>query len=199
MKSCRVGPLATWRNRIAEPSIAAIVAVAFFWSSFSLYAKPQSTLGEIARDLRGPASGSVILVSSNGYGEGSFVAEMAMIEPEPHSVILRASKVLTSSSWSGNQYALLFKDDSQLAAFLDSVPVEYVVLDRTPARRAFAHTAQLASLIHKHSEAWEWVRTYSVTGLSSVAEVYRSRKPAVGGSRISLDLNYSLGRRIEKQ
>jgi hypothetical protein len=77
----------------------------------------------------------VILVASDPIGEGSLIAAVAMGERRPRSVVLRGSKVLAQEDWLGRGTTERFARQGELQRFLDSVPVDFVVLDTTTEER----------------------------------------------------------------
>lgn len=75
--------------------------------------------------------GSVILVSSDALGEGDWIADRLEADKWRAGVVLRASSVLASSTWSGLQYQLRFQDSAGVLGYLHSTAVRYVVIDRS--------------------------------------------------------------------
>ncbi|MGE0591709.1 MAG: ArnT family glycosyltransferase [Vicinamibacterales bacterium] len=74
---------------------------------------------------------AVVLVSSDSIGEGATVAEMAIRDRRPQHVVLRGSKVLSSSSWMGDNYHALFRSATELQDYLERARVALVVMDDT--------------------------------------------------------------------
>lgn len=97
---------------------------------------------------------SVILVSSDAAGEGMLISEVAMRERRPGHIILRGSKVLSSSNWFGGNARTLFASAGELNEFLRSTPVGLVVLDSDPPR-APVHHSLLWSAIQQDSGSWQ--------------------------------------------
>lgn len=73
--------------------------------------------------------GVVILVDSDVYGEGAWVAERLEHDHARADAVLRASKVIAASDWSGSNYHLLMNDPAEVLRYLQSIPVRYVVID----------------------------------------------------------------------
>jgi 4-amino-4-deoxy-L-arabinose transferase-like glycosyltransferase len=92
-------------------AVAALVAVVFLATEFSVHRKRYYGFAEAAERLEEPQyKDSVFLVSSEGEGrdgEGMFISEIAMREKRPSHIVLRASKVLSQSDWMGARYKLL--------------------------------------------------------------------------------------------
>jgi hypothetical protein len=76
----------------------------------------------------------VILLGSDAPGEGAFVAERLEHDRHRAGILLRGSKVLAKSGWSGDGYQLTFQRREQVLDYLQSVPVQYVVIDQAAAR-----------------------------------------------------------------
>lgn len=80
--------------------------------------------------------GTVTLVSSDELGEGAFIAEAVQADRPRRDVVLRGSKVLSNSTWNGDGYRLRLTTPAEVRAYLDDVPVNYVVLDNYGYRGA---------------------------------------------------------------
>ena len=78
--------------------------------------------------------GKIILVAASPRLEGALISELALQEKRPEHIVLRASKVLSSSTWVQNNYRLLFEDEPGVARFLDQAHVSLIVLG--PSERA---------------------------------------------------------------
>ena len=119
--------------------------------------------------LREAAPADVTLVSSDARGEGMFISEVAMHEPRPGHMILRASKALAKSSWSGSGYAPLFKDDDEVLAFLMSGKIQYLAIDdAVPEDKRREHQDQLQRVVEQHTDLF-W--------LVASAEMIRDGQP----------------------
>src|SRR5262249_50703021 len=110
--------------------------------------------------------GEVMLVASQGFGENAVIAEMAMREARPGHRILRASRVLGTSSWSGRGYRLLYDSPEEIQAYLDSVPVDLLVIDARLRRDRPQddHTPLLLTLVEQHPDLWPLVGSPSPPG-----------------------------------
>jgi len=84
------------------------------------------------------ASGARILVTSNGFGEGALISEFALQRPSPTVTILRASKLLQSSTWGGDDVRLHVRSAADVMRLLDQNGVGRVVrhvsVDADPAQ-----------------------------------------------------------------
>lgn len=102
-----------------------------------------------------------ILVASDSIGEGSLIAAVVARETRPHSIVLRASKLLVHQDWLGREASDQFTGPGELRRFLDDVPVSFVVIDEAidpPFRRHF-HSALLDEMT---PDRWHLLGTFDV-------------------------------------
>lgn len=116
-------------------------------------------------------AGSVFLVASDAIGEGLFVAGVALNEERPGHVVLRASKVLGHSSWTGSDYRPAFTSSQAMLEYLQEVPVGVIVFDRAcdPAYW-FEHHDRLQDLVEERPDVWELVGVRDVVRDGVVSE-----------------------------
>jgi hypothetical protein len=95
-----------------------------------------------------------ILVGSQVDGEGMLVSEVAQLQPRPSSYLVRASKLMADSDWSGRDYQLIINELDTLERALDSIPIRYLVLDRFPTGEPKPHTRLLRELVTKRPQLW---------------------------------------------
>ena len=74
-----------------------------------------------------------ILVSSNGGKEGALISEFALRQPLPQRAIVRASKVLESSTWMGDNAQLLARSAADAARIVDEHHISLVVRHVSPS------------------------------------------------------------------
>jgi hypothetical protein len=180
-------------------------ACVFAATTFTIPPKLSYGFSELAGDLvnRPDLRDTAWLVSSEAEGEGMLIAEVAMRERRPGHTILRASKMLALSDWDGGRYESLLPTPEQALAYLESVPVRLLIIDRNPSRYSLPHHASLLKMLAKYPDHWKLIGTYPravpVTAPHSRIEVYRlltqENKP-VGA--IEINLKYTLGRTIRK-
>jgi hypothetical protein len=197
--------LATWIPISARAwqrtAAAAIVVVAFATTGFALPHMRHYGFDEAAQALENPEyRNSVILVSSEVDGEGMLITEMAMRERRPSHYILRASKMLGQSDWMGSHYTLKYNSTADVEKFLESVPVELLVIDHGPGegRSLRPHHEQLIETVAQYADRWERIGTFPKERNSdSQIDVYRL-KSAEGrrAGKIEIDLPFTLGRSI---
>jgi hypothetical protein len=116
--------------RTARLVIFGVTAAGFLGGTFEVASKGYGGFGRMAAELVTlPAEPAVALISSDASGEGMLIAEIAMRERRPGHRIQRASKVLASSTWSGQGYQTKFETPGDVLAFLKEHPVQTIVLD----------------------------------------------------------------------
>lgn len=86
---------------------------------------------QVARAIPYPARGNLILISSDSHGEGAFIVERLVNDPNRSGVVLRASQMLTQSDWMGTQSKALFESAEAVREHLKSLGVRYVVIDHS--------------------------------------------------------------------
>ena len=122
--------------------------------------KPHYRFDEAAQSLvSNPRfADSVMLVCSGPTGEGVFIAEVAMREARPGHVVLRASKMLSSSNWMGKNYRVRFEREGDMLQYLEEIPVGLVVIDSEGQKAS--HGQLLLRVLRQHPEKWEMVAEY---------------------------------------
>jgi hypothetical protein len=168
-------------------AVVAIAVIAFLTFQFNVVRRPQTGFGPTAERLAKVSSPSVILVSADAPREGMAVAEIAMRDLRPRHYVLRGSKVLASSDWFGKSYRPLFQTPQQMAAYLDSVPVDFILVDDSrPA--PLPHMALLSQFLHENSATW---RRVAAPGPMALWE--RLHPVAHGEPKITVDMKNTLG------
>lgn len=181
-----------------------LAALIFAAESFAIPPKYYHGFTELAQVLlaRSELRSSVFLISSQAGGEGLFISEVAIREPRPGHVILRASKVLGQSDWAGRNYRLLQRSPEEVMTYLESIPVRVVVVDLEPGPRQVPHHLQLIQTLKRYSERWEFLGRYPqqrpATAPKAGTEVYRLKGAERPKGKIRIDLPYTLGRSIER-
>jgi hypothetical protein len=152
----RLVKLRSTRRRI-ESIVVGLVCAVFLIATFRIVRKPRYHFAQpVAAILARPETrNGAVLVSSNGSGEGPFIAEIAMHEPRPAYVVLRASKLLARSNWDGSDYRLRFREVKDILAYLDRVPVGIVVIDGVGGSAAPMHHRLLIESVALQPGEWE--------------------------------------------
>jgi hypothetical protein len=195
--ACWIPKPAAYSHRVL--AVAAAMVILFAATAFSIPRQHHHGFDEIAKLLEQPEyKNSVILVASKGDGEGMLIDEVAMREARPSHFVLRASKMLGQGDWMGNHYVLNYHTPEELLKFLDSIPIELVVIDNEPGSMP-AYYPLLKQTIAAFPGLWEHVGTYSqAPGTGPTIDVYRL-KSAAGRNpgKIRIEMPYTLGRSIE--
>jgi hypothetical protein len=146
---------------------------------------------------------SVILVSSSGYGEGMFIAELAEHEKRLSHIVLRASQQLATTDWDGEQYNLRYKTPAEVERALEEIPVNFVVIHTTwPAQVTSLHQQQLLDAIQQHSDSWELFATDpSWTDGNKRAEIriFRCLRTEPKRRQITVDLTNKINKVLQGQ
>ena len=122
------------RQSALIPAVLAVPLLVPAALAFSIPARPALGFQEIAGGLAEPKAGpTAILVCSDALGEGALTSEIAFHDRRPGNIILRATKVMSMSPWDGMSYQPLTASPSELESYLESVPVDVVVVDLTAA------------------------------------------------------------------
>ena len=198
-------PIASLDLKTRTVALAAVVAVVFLATAFRVPKFPPGPFQRVVADLlaRSELRDAVFLVSSQNYGEGRFIAEMAMREPHPGHIVLRGSKMLAEGDWFGLENNLVYPTTDQAMRFLDDIPVTILVMHQGGGGRVHPDYVQLGELIQQNPSLWEPIGTYktgdATHGTLDEVTVYQYRNrsgPRVG--KIRIDLNRMLGRSIER-
>ena len=115
-------------------------AVALF--PFQRCHEPPSGFRDLLRQLRRP---SRMLVSSASWGEGAWIAVSSLAERRPASFVMRATKVLALTGWSGEGYRLVTPTQDAVSRRLDELAVDIVILHTPVNHQARPHHTLLQS------------------------------------------------------
>jgi hypothetical protein len=169
--------------------------------------RPDAACGGFTRvvqdlEARPELRDSVLLISADEIGDGMFVATVAQRDQRPNRIVFRASKVLSSSRWDGRGYQSLFSTPEDLQAWLESIPVGVVVLDRTLDAAQYPEYRLLEATLAKFGERWDALGTYPAWRSQRLTPraiaVYRLRghegRPR---GKIAIGLGDKLGKSLE--
>ena len=142
---------------------------------------------------------AVILVSGNepGLAEGMLIAEIASRERRPGHFILRASKVISHSDWTGTQnYYLLFRSPPEVSQALGTIPVNVVVVDYPATPQSPPHHRLLLNSIQKNPGQWNLLYTGTDAAAQGGArQILVFQAPNIGSKndiKLKLDLTETL-------
>lgn len=110
--------------------VLAVLAIGLF--PWVRYRQTPGGYRDLVRQLHRPAR--MLVSSAVGSGEGAWIAEISVAERYPASLVVRASKVLAESGWSGENYKLLVATQGEILKRLDELALDIVVIDRPSAR-----------------------------------------------------------------
>ncbi len=183
-----------WMANSVALAILAFFTVRTFWAA----PQPADPFAEPVQVLlsRSELNHAITLVSSSHpSGEGAFIADVAQRQARPFRILLRASKLLSSSTWNGLNYALLYDSPEAVKTFLEGIPVRIVVVDTSPGT-SNAHTDLLLRTLHQYAANWQLI--YSSPNALEHIEIYRLKKDIpTGQGKIQIDLRDKLNTILE--
>jgi len=139
--------------------------------------------------MAGDAKNTVFLIAGDSICEGAFVSAVALLDDPGRHIVLRSTKVLAKTDWSMSYYELLFRTPQEVAAFLATSPVSFVILQG--GLPAMPHVALLRDAV-RQTPSW-----IELTPSPNV-RIYRRTLPLpVGPVTIRLDMRDSLNRFVE--
>jgi hypothetical protein len=145
------------RKRWVPPVVGAAAALVILLGSLPVHKKGFTGFAPLADFYVNTATaGDAVLVSSDARGEGMFIAEVAMRDPQrPSFTVRRASKELAASEWSGRGYQPKYTNNHDLLAYLKSGKVRYVVRDDSvPAEKRVEHHEDLRTIMLSEGDAF---------------------------------------------
>jgi hypothetical protein len=196
-------PLSRLTSRRQSQLVALVVLVLVARWSYGMPSAPYRGFSEVAEQLlvQSRFEESVLLICSDARGEGMLISEVARRERRPGHVVLRGSKVLSSSSWFGESYRLLYSTPAETMGFLRSVPVGLLVLDFNPLPKS-DHLQLLEETIRAYPDDWELLGKYrsprpedrSRAGILVYRLIGHEKRPP---GKIRIDMTARLGKIIE--
>jgi hypothetical protein len=183
--------------------VLCLVTASWAYSSFKPYSRPEHGYGALAeRIISDPAlKDAVLMICGNPFEEGILIAEVASREVRPAHFVLRGSKVLAHTDWTGLRNQQLFYHDSkEVGATLDAIPVNAVVVSSPPAADAPAQQLLMLKAIAEDHERWNLI--YSANDPSSLHQTRQLRLYQNKGAplnrvpKLQLNLNETLGRTV---
>jgi hypothetical protein len=186
-------------------ALVSILVILYILIGFKSYHKDWHVYDEVALvlDQEEGLKDSIVMISSDARGEGTLIAEMALIDDRrPSRYVLRASKMLAKSNWTGTQYQKRFESPADIMDYLQKIPVGALVVDTSiDPGRTVEHHQQVRDVVHMFSDKWQLVGRYTPNRDGIVhpdaIQVYAlsgSNTAAVG--EIEVDLEFTLGRKI---
>ncbi len=178
--------------------VVALFMLAFWGRSFSIPTLSELGFARVARLLSSPEMrDDSLLVCSDANGEGAFIVEMALRDRRPQHFVLRASKVISDNPWTPTRRRPNFRTAEELSAFLDSVPVGTVVVDRSKWIWE-EDQALLSRTLNQLPAQWSLVLDIPASTTSRNISVYRRRNALQGrGIQVRIPMKYTLGGELE--
>ena len=199
-----------FRHVVAKRRLITILAAAtilvFSMEAFTIPKEPWRGFGAVAqRLLTTPGlQHSTFLISSGPHGEGMFVAEIAIREQRPNHIVLRGSKVLATSRWDGRAYKTLFRTPEEIMRYLEEIPVEIVIIDRSVSAEYRTEDQRLLRrTLEVYPERWIHLGSYPLTrrGVEYADAIQIYRQVGVNGSlpgSIRINMEHMLNRDLIK-
>ncbi len=150
--------------RVHAPVCAALFLGAFVACAWSFPRKDFHGFEQAVAFIREQPdyAGLPVLVDSGPVGEGLAVTEFVLADRRPDRYVVRATKFLSSSSWTGERYTEFYPDPQELDHALREVPINLVLFDRSIPElyQDLAHRATLERLLQ--GGAWRLVQAFDV-------------------------------------
>jgi hypothetical protein len=136
-----------WRYRV----IAVAGAIVFFVGTFSIPKVRHYGYAEAASFITSDPvlRKSTVLVSSESGGEGMLVSEIAMHQPRPEDVVVRATKALAQVNWNASRYRSTFKSADEILDYVKRQKIGLVVVDSFAAQNTFEHNRLVRQAIRQ--------------------------------------------------
>ena len=114
-------------------AIAGIAVVIFASTTFAIPSRPDRGFIEAVDALfKTKVDHEAVMIYSDSKGEGAFITEIALRDRRPDRIVLRASKVVSEDPWSApDKYRPLLHSPAETEQYLESVPVDSIVIDLT--------------------------------------------------------------------
>lgn len=184
--------------------LGAVPVLAFLVGSFQLVTRANSGFGAPNAQVLVPTLGQkpVVLLATDQTGESMMLSDLVQREARPGHFVLRASKVLADQTWVGGDYSLRYHSPAEVLAYLDSVPVDYVIADSSPnALSRRDHLDLLERTIREAPDRWREVgrfpRVREGRAWPDALRVYEFIHPPRTGIHIRIDQRRTLNRQIK--
>ncbi len=188
----RLGQLAG--SRLAT-GLALAAAAWFALRVFTIPQKPadcSSDQARLAMELA-PGSSDRLLVAGSSSSEGAFIAEVAQREKRPGRFVLRASKVLMDSAWSGAGATLRYSV-GMAEQELESWGIRAIVIG-PDGSESLPSLTLARSIVNAYPDRWKPVA--SLIRCGNAPSVFRYARPLrPDPSPVEADLSRMLGRKI---
>jgi hypothetical protein len=147
--------------------LALVLVAAFALFPYAWYRQTPRGYRDLLRQLRLPAR---ILISGSSRDEGACIAETAIAERYPGSMIVRASKTLANMDSNGDYYQLIATSPEEVSRRLDELAIDIVIV--TTARPRRPDQELLIAILS--TPAWRFSAS-----AGSLSAYFRTKPPAV--------------------
>lgn len=191
--------LPPWMARAAGVVVIAMGAGRLAWPH-GWPVKPDFALVALAEEIAADPTldGTVLLVAANGASEGALIAELARLSPDPRWFVLRSSKTLAWVNWAAqDEYVPLYDNPSDIAAYLQSIPVAAVIV-AVGQYKTLPHDELLLEALESAPERWRQGDLRLSSSHPYEVREYLSTRPELRPQDpIRIDLSRRLGRVVE--
>jgi hypothetical protein len=133
-----------------------------------------------------------MMISSAEGGEGPLIVAIALRDRRVSSLVVRATKILASEDWNGEDYRLLLADPRQVELRLDELRIDTVLLHAFPGTSVAPHHLLLRRTLAASGSWKESVR-------DGIFEAWRRvRAPTVPAKPLEIDLRNRIGRIVRE-
>ncbi len=177
--------------------LAALIAVVFLTTAFSIQSHQPSAFVAVGKALAlEPAyANRVILISSEGEGEGALISELVQWDkPRPKHIVLRAGRVLADSDWMQRNYTLRYHTPEEVLRYIRSIPIGILVVDRTSRDTPNLHQQLIDQMLDEYPRTWKLSAAYPAnSSISRAVAVYQlADKDTIPHKPIRVELNGTL-------
>jgi Dolichyl-phosphate-mannose-protein mannosyltransferase len=198
-------PLSSIPVAVRATVLGVLVAAFFLPKAWAVPAKQHWGLDRAAHFLLANQefADEDFLIVATPCGEGAFVAEVVTHDHRPDHVVLRGTKVLSSSTWHGTNFKFLYPTPEALRAFLDRAPISVVVVDSRSSETGYCRTVK--SMFELQRETTQALNSDPNWTLREIAPDFAGSYPGLNlytrvgpqpTGEINSDLRYTLGTNV---
>jgi hypothetical protein len=103
---------------------------------------------------------SVSMICADASGEGAFVAYVAAGDRRPGRIVLRANKILATTSWNGAFYRAKYSTPEDVMRYLESVPVRILAVQAGPGPPGHLHWGLVGEMLRSYPDRWELIGSF---------------------------------------
>ncbi len=122
-------------------------------------------------------SPQVIVIDGSAGGEGSFIAQVMLRAPQGSVFVVRSSKLLSRSTWSGTRYRLLAETPEAVIGVLVNLGVSVVALERRPDVNYRKHSHLLMRALDLEDSPYKKVDTLAHRNREGTTYIYEAKSP----------------------